>query len=73
VFVANYLVGAVLGKKKWDRYKSHQQVTKHFIEIREAFLYVVLLNSYDLWKTSDRTKVGTGILTKDGLNKKYCG
>jgi hypothetical protein len=39
-----------------------------------VFLYVVLLNLYDIWKTLDGTKVGTGILTKDGLNKeKYCG
>jgi hypothetical protein len=73
VFVADYLVGAVLGKKEWDRYKFRQRVTKHFTETDEAFLYVVLLNSYDLWKTSDGTKVGTGILTKDGSNKKYCG
>jgi hypothetical protein len=34
---------------------------------------VVLLNSYNLWKTSDGIKVGTGILTKYGSNKKYCG
>jgi hypothetical protein len=38
----------------------------------EVFLYVVLLNLYDLWKNSDGTKAGTGILTKDGSNKKYC-
>jgi hypothetical protein len=73
VFVTNYLIGAIIGKKQWDRYKFHQRVTKHFTKTDEAFLYVVLLNSYDLWKTSDGTKVGTGILTKDGLNKKYCG
>jgi hypothetical protein len=71
--VADYLVGAVLEKKEWDRYKFRQWVTKHFTEMDEAFLCVVLLNLYDLWKTSDGTKVGTGILTKDGLNKKYCG
>jgi hypothetical protein len=73
VFVTNYLVGAVLGKKEWGRYKFCQWVTKHFTETDEAFLYVILLNLYDLWKTSDGTKVGAGILTKDGLNKKYCG
>jgi hypothetical protein len=74
VFVANYLVGTLLRKKQWDRYKFRQRVTKHFTETDEAFLYVVLLNLYNLWKTSDGTKVGTGILTKDGgLNKKYCG
>jgi hypothetical protein len=73
VFVADYLVGAVLRKKEWDRYKFRWRVTKHFTEMDEAFLYVVLLNSYDLWMTSDGTKVGTEILTKDGLNKKYCG
>jgi hypothetical protein len=67
------LAGAILEKKEWDRYKFRQRVMKHFTETNEAFLYVVLLNSYDLWKTSDRTKVGTGILTKDGLNQKYCG
>jgi hypothetical protein len=73
VFVANYLAGAVLGKMEWDRYKFRQWVTKHFTETDEAFLYVVLLKLYDQWKTSDGMKVGPGILTKDGSNKKYCG
>jgi hypothetical protein len=72
--VANYLlVGAVLGKKEWDRDKFRQRVMKHFTEMDEVFLCVVLLNSYNLWKSSYGTKVGTGILTKDGSNKKYCG
>jgi hypothetical protein len=46
VFVTEYLVGAVLGKKEWDNYKLRCRVSKHFTETDEAFLYVVLVNSY---------------------------
>jgi hypothetical protein len=73
VFVAEYLIGAVLGKKEWDNYKLHHRVMKHFTETDEAFLYVILANSYDLWKNTEGTRVGTGNLTRDGSNKKYCG
>ena len=63
MFVTEYLVGAVLGKKEWDNYKLHHWVTKHFAETDEAFLYVILANSYDLWKNTEGTRVGTGNLT----------
>ena len=63
VFVAEHLVGAVLGKKEWDNYKLRRRVSKHFTETDEAFLYVVLVNSYDLWKNTEGTRVGTGKLT----------
>jgi hypothetical protein len=43
VFVADYLVGTVIGKKEWDRYKFRQWVTKHFTETDEASLYGVVL------------------------------
>jgi hypothetical protein len=62
-----------LGKKEWDKYKFCHQVTKHFTETDEAFLYVLLANSYDLWKNVEGSKVGTGNLTQDGLITKYCG
>jgi hypothetical protein len=73
LFVAEYLVGAVLGKKEWDNYKLHRRVMKHFTKTDEAFLYVVLVNSYDLWKNAEGTRLDTGKLTRDGSNKKYCG
>jgi hypothetical protein len=73
LFVAKHLIGAILGKKEWDNYKFRHWVTKHFTETDEAFLYVVLVNSYDLWKNTEGTRVGTGNLTRDGSNKKYCG
>jgi hypothetical protein len=73
VFVAEYLVGAVLGKKEWDNNKFHHGVTKHFMDSDEAFLYVLLANSYDLWKNAEGSKVGTGNLTRDGSSKKFCG
>jgi hypothetical protein len=43
------------------------------METDKAFLYVILANSYDLWKITEGTRVGTGNLTRDGSNKKYCG
>jgi hypothetical protein len=46
---------------------------KAFHQTDEAFLYVVLVNSYDLWKNTEGTRVGMGKLMRDGLNKKYCG
>ena len=55
VFVAEYHIGAVLGKKEWDNYKLCHWVTKHFTETDEAFLYVILANSYDLWKNTEGT------------------
>jgi hypothetical protein len=73
VFVTKYLVGAVLGKKEWENYKLHHRVLKHFTKTDKAFLYVVLVNSYDLWKNTEGIRVGTGKLTQDGSNKKYCG
>jgi hypothetical protein len=67
VFVAKYLIGAVLGIKEWDNYKFHHQLTKKVTESDETFLYVVLVNLYNLWKNTNWTRVGTGNLTKEEL------
>jgi hypothetical protein len=72
-FVTEHLVSAVLGKKEWDRYKCRERLSTRFTPSDEAYLYVVLTNSYDLWKNDEDSRVGTGSLTKDGTNKKYCG
>ena len=72
-FVVEHLVGAILGKKVWDKYKCHQHVSTKFTPSDEAYLYVTLLNSYELWMSAEGSRVGTGSLTKDGTNKKYCG
>jgi hypothetical protein len=72
-FVAEYLVGAVIGKKEWDRYKCRDRLSTKFTPSDKAYLYVILTNSYDLWKNVEGSRVGTGSLTKDGTNKKYCG
>jgi hypothetical protein len=51
VTVAEYLIGAVLGKKSETKNKFRRLVTKLFTETDEAFLYVVwvnaLVNVYD--------------------------
>jgi hypothetical protein len=72
-FVAEYLVGAVLGKKEWDRYKCLDRLSTKFTPSDEAYRYVILSNSYDLWRNAEGSRVGNGSLTKDGSNKKYCG
>ena len=72
-FVVEHLVGAILGKKVWDKYKCRQHVSTKFTPSDEAYLYVTLLNSYELWMSAEGSRVGTGSLTKDGTNKKYCG
>jgi hypothetical protein len=72
-FVAEHLVGPVLGKKEWDRYKCRERLSTKFTPSDEAYLYVLLTNSYDLWKNVEGSRVGNGSLTKDGTNKKYCG
>jgi hypothetical protein len=72
-FITEYLVGAVLGKKEWDRYKCRDRLSTRFTPSDEAYLYVILSNSYDLWINAEGSRVGNGSLTKDGTNKKYCG
>ena len=72
-FVAEHLVGPVLGKKEWDRYKCRERLSTKFTPSDEAYLYVLLTNSYDLWKNVEGSRVGNGSLTKDGTNKKYYG
>ena len=72
-FVTEYLVGTVIGKKEWDRYKCRERLSPKFTPSDEAYLYVLLTNSYDLWKNVEGSRVGNGSLTKDGTNKKYCG
>jgi hypothetical protein len=62
-----------LGKKEWDRYKCREQLSTKFTPSDEAYLYVLLTNSYDLCKNVEGSRVGNGSLTKDGTNKKYCG
>jgi hypothetical protein len=71
-FVTEYLVGAIIGKKEWDRYKCCDQLSTKFTPSNEAYFYLVLTNSYDLWKNVEGSRMGTGSLTKDGSNKKYC-
>jgi hypothetical protein len=71
-FVTEYIVGAVIGKKEWDRYKCCDQLSTKFTPSNEAYLYLVLTNSYDLWKNVEGSRMGTRSLTKDGSNKKYC-
>jgi hypothetical protein len=72
-FIVEHLVPAVVGKKTWNRCKCKELVSEKFTPSDEAFLYVILSNSYDLWKSANGSKVGAGTLTKDGTNKKYCG
>jgi hypothetical protein len=72
-FVAEHLVGAVLGKKVWNRHKCTDKVSTKLTPSDEAYLYVILSNSYDLWINAVGTRVGTGSFTKDGANKKFCG
>jgi hypothetical protein len=72
-FVVEHLVGAILGKKVWDKYKCRERVSTKFTPSDEAYLYVTLENSYELWMSAEGSRVGTGSLTKDGTNKKYCG
>jgi hypothetical protein len=72
-FVTEHLVRHVLGKKEWDRYKCRNLLSTRFTPSDEAYLYVLLMNSYDLWKNVEGSRVGNGSLTKDGTNKKYCG
>jgi len=72
-FIVKHLVPAVVGKKTWNRCKCKELVSEKFTPSDEAFLYVILSNSYDLWKSANGSKVGAGTLTKDGTNKKYCG
>jgi len=48
-------------------------VSTKFTPSDEAYLYVILVNSYDLWISAEGSRVGNGSLTKDGTNKKYCG
>lgn len=73
MFVVDYLVGAVLGKKAWNDNKFRDLLSKKFTPSDEAFLYVILMNSYDLWINAEGSRVGNGNLTKDGTNKKFCG
>jgi hypothetical protein len=73
-FVADYLVSTVLGKKSGTgSYKCCDQLSTRFTLSNEAYLYVLLMNSYDLWKYVEGSRVGNRSLTKDGSNKKYCG
>jgi hypothetical protein len=72
-FVIEHLVPAVIGKKTWNKSKCTEIVSKQFSPSDEAFRYLILSNSYDLWKSANGSKMGTGTLTKDGTNKKYCG
>lgn len=72
-FVVEHLVGAILGKKVWDKYKCREHVSTKFTPSDEAYLYVILENSYELWISAEGSRVGAGNLTKDGTNKKYCG
>jgi hypothetical protein len=73
IFVIEHLVGGILGKRVWDRYKCRDRVSTKFTPSDKAFLYVILSNSYDLWIKAEGSRVGNGSLTKDGTNKKYCG
>jgi hypothetical protein len=72
-FMVEHLVGPIFGKKMWDKYKCRERVSTKFTPSDEAYLYVTLENSYELWMSAEGTRVGTGSLTKDGTNKKYCG
>jgi hypothetical protein len=72
-FVVEHLVGAIVGKTMWNRCKHKELVSEAFTASDEAFLYVILTNSYDMWKSANGSRVGAGTLTRDGTNKKYCG
>jgi hypothetical protein len=72
-FVVEHLVPAILGRKTWKQKMCSELVSTSFTPSDEAFLYVILQNSYDLWKSTNGSKMGTGTLTKDGTNKKFCG
>jgi hypothetical protein len=72
-FIVEHLVPAIIGKKTWNKYKCMENISKTFTPSDEAFLYLILSNSYELWKSANGSKVGAGKLTKDGTNKKYCG
>jgi hypothetical protein len=72
-FVAEHLVGAVLGQKVWDEHKCRYQVSTKLTPSDEAYIYLVLSNSYDLWRNAEGTRVGTGKFTKNGTNKKNGG
>jgi hypothetical protein len=72
-FVVEHLVGAIIGKKMWNKGKYKELVSEAFTASDEAFLYVILTNSYDMWKGANGSRVGAGTLTRDGTNKKYCG
>jgi hypothetical protein len=73
MFVVEHLVGAVLGKEGWDKYKCCSRVSTKFTPSNKAYLYVILSNSYELWVDAEGSRVGSGNLTKDETNKKYCG
>jgi hypothetical protein len=46
-----HLVGPVLGKNEWDdRYKCCEWLSTKFTPSNEAYFYVLLTNSNDLWK-----------------------
>lgn len=72
-FIAEHLVGAVLGQKVWDEHKCCERVSTRLTPSDEAYIYLVLSNSYDLWINAEGTKVGTGKFTTNGTNKKNCG
>jgi hypothetical protein len=72
-FVAEHLVGAVLGQKVWDEHKCRDQISTRLTPSDEAYIYLVLSNSYDLWRNAGGTRVGTGKFTTNGTNKKNGG
>jgi hypothetical protein len=73
MFVMEHLMGAILGKRVWDKYKCCQHISTKFTPSDEAYLYITLLNWYKMWMSAEGSWVGNGSLTKDGTNKKYCG
>jgi hypothetical protein len=72
-FIAEHLMGAVVGKRAWDSHKCRHKFSDKCTASDEAYLYLVLVNSYELWINASGTKVDKGTLTKGGNNKKYCG
>jgi hypothetical protein len=59
--------------KKCGTSTSVAHVSTKYTPSGKAYLYVILENSYELWISVEGSRVGTGNLTKDGTNKKYCG
>jgi hypothetical protein len=72
-FVIENLAGAVIGQRKWKTTRRYSPLAKHMTVLDEGFMLLVLENQYELWMNSESTKVGRGIYTENGPNRKFCG